>query len=232
MGRAKPRKTGRSEHPASKRVDYDRVLIVCEGKKTEPHYFEELRRKYRLNSLNVVITPADGTDPMSVVRTAKRGQRDEREEGERYDRVYCVFDRDEHANFDDASRQLENLERQGFRSIRSWPCFEFWLLLHFQYTRRPFERDGRQTGAQHCESALRARPGMGHYRKGAKGLFTELLPRLEDAKANAARALHDAKSTGENNPSTEVHELVDYLQHSSIRGGKTAAVDCEFPNSP
>lgn len=36
--------------------------------------------------------------------------------------------------------------------------------------------------------------------------------RLEDAKRSAERAIADAKTTGEPNPSTEVHELVGYLQ--------------------
>nr|VFJ63086.1 MAG: RloB-like protein [Candidatus Kentron sp. FW] len=196
-------------------TSHDYVLIVCEGKKTEPHYFKELRRKYQLGTVNIEITAADGTDPMSVVRTARDKQESKKKTRKRpFDRVYCVFDRDEHTNFDDAFQRIATLQKQGFRTARSWPCFEFWLLLHFRYTRSPFERDGSRTAAQNCENTLKSE--ISNYRKGEKGVFSKLLPRLEEAKKNATRAREDAENTGENNPSTEIHELVGYLQKLKV----------------
>ncbi|VAW46556.1 hypothetical protein MNBD_GAMMA03-583 [hydrothermal vent metagenome] len=41
------------ERKKAKRAPYDRVLIVCEGEKTEPYYFSELIDYYRLNSANI-----------------------------------------------------------------------------------------------------------------------------------------------------------------------------------
>lgn len=38
-----------------KRAAYDRVLIVCEGSKTEPTYFRELVDHLKLNTANVEI---------------------------------------------------------------------------------------------------------------------------------------------------------------------------------
>lgn len=48
---------------APAREPYDRVLIVCEGEKTEPQYFNGLRLAERLSSANIRVTPADGSDP-------------------------------------------------------------------------------------------------------------------------------------------------------------------------
>jgi FMN phosphatase YigB (HAD superfamily) len=56
---------GRDNHPRERqarqlarkqglREPFDRVLIVCEGSKTEPLYFQELRAYYRLNTAHVV----------------------------------------------------------------------------------------------------------------------------------------------------------------------------------
>ena len=53
---------------------------------------------------------------------------------------------------------------------------------------------------------------MGDYNKGQAGLFDLLKGRLEQAKTHARKAMEDAKEVDEPNPSTEVHELVDYLQ--------------------
>ena len=50
------------------------------------------------------------------------------------------------------------------------------------------------------------------YEKGASRIFHALQYRLESAMDNATRAIADAKATGEFNPSTEVHDLVDYLR--------------------
>ena len=49
-------------------------------------------------------------------------------------------------------------------------------------------------------------------------MFRTLEDRLESAKKNASRALADAKTTGEFNPSTEVHGLVDYLRMLKLDG--------------
>lgn len=204
MPKRRPRKQlGRSR---PRREPYDRVLIVCEGKRTEPLYFEDLAAHFRLSTANVVIT-GEGADPRTVVRVAKKLRRDEARRGEKYDRVYCVFDRDEHMTFHQA---CDAARASGIRVARSWPCFEFWLRLHFGYSRQPYSRSGGRSAAQRCVDELRGRlPG---YEKGVSGIFRALEDRLESAMSNGTRALADAKATGESNPSTEVHDLVNYLR--------------------
>ena len=55
----------------AKRAPYERVLIVCEGMKTEPNYFRALCRELRLNLANVVIEDKkSGLDPKSLVAFA------------------------------------------------------------------------------------------------------------------------------------------------------------------
>lgn len=54
------------------------------------------------------------------------------------------------------------------------------------------------------------------YTKGANGTFEHLLNLRNDelgyAKANARRGLLEAQRNGTDDPTTKVHELVDYLQ--------------------
>lgn len=121
--------------------------------------------------------------------------------------MYCVFDRDEHMTFGQAS---DEARASGIFVVRSWPCFEFRLRLHFGFSRQPYSRFGGRSAAQRCVDELRGwLPG---YQKGASGIFHALQCRLESAIDNATRAIADAKATGEFNPSTEVHDLVDYLR--------------------
>jgi len=203
----KPKSFAKLQRNRPAREPYDRVLIVCEGEKTEPVYFEELRKTYRLSTANIEVTPASGSDPLSVVKYAKNLVKKESNLGEKFNKVYCVFDRDEHTNFDEASSQLN---AGNIVSARSWPCFEFWLLLHFKYSRKPFSRSNGKTAAQLCQSALKAK--LPKYKKGMQGIFGELAPYLDDAIKNAEIAQREAEKNGEPNPSTEVHELVKYLK--------------------
>ena len=190
----------------AKRKPYDRVLIVCEGTRTEPLYLRELADHYRLGTANIVIV-GSGADPHTVVREAKQLRQRERRQGERYDTVYCVFDHDEHAAFDSASKDAT---ANGLELARSWPCFEFWLLLHFGYSRSTYTREGGRSPCDNCIRDLGVHlPG---YEKATPRLFRRLEDRLMDAKRNAKRSIDDVNATGERNPSTEVHELVGYLQ--------------------
>lgn len=201
---ARPRKQFSRRGP--KREPYDRVLVVCEGERTEPLYFLDLAARYRLSMANIEVVGI-GADPKSVVSKAKKLCSRENRHGEKFDKVYCVFDRDEHATFDAAR---DEAGASGVELATSWPCFEFWLRLHFGYSRHPYARAGGKSAAQNCvEDVKRWLPG---YTKGADGVFGQLEERLEEAKGNAERASADAWATDDFNPSTDVHKLVDYLQ--------------------
>lgn len=203
-----PRSPRDLKRPPPKREPYDRVLIVCEGSKTEPTYFTELKNSYGLSSANIAITPASGSDPLSVVNFAKQEQQKERKQGDKYDRVYCVFDRDQHTNFDAAGIAIKGAA--DLYSARSWPCFEYWLLLHYGYQRAPFHPSANKTAAQICLSRLKEQ--LPNYDKGMQGIFATLSTKLDEALQYAARVQNDASATGEPNPSTEVHQLVSYLR--------------------
>jgi hypothetical protein len=68
----KERQRQQLERKLGRRGSYDRILIVSEGSKTEPNYFEEIRTAYRLQTTNVAVQPSkSGTEPIQVVQYAK-----------------------------------------------------------------------------------------------------------------------------------------------------------------
>ena len=132
------RKTG-------KRPAYPRVLIVCEGTKTVPLYFDDIRKQYRVPSAHIRVLPADGTQPRQVVDFAETTFNGSKE----YEWVFAVFDRDDHQTYHDALTRaaaldgtLKNDEREAVRflAIPSVPCFELWFLLHFVDIQALFHR--------------------------------------------------------------------------------------------
>lgn len=185
---------------------YDRVLIVCEGKKTEPNYFDDLVDRCKLSNAMVEVVGI-GMDPSQLVAKAKRWEKEERRLGDSYDVVYCVFDRDQHAHFKSASQDARDA---GLKLARSWPCFEYWLVLHYLYHRTPYSPSGNRSAAQNCVSHLKTY--LCRYTKHMTGVYKTLEDQLATAKSNAERALSDVVVTGRRNPSTEVHLLVAYLQ--------------------
>lgn len=195
-----------------RREPYAKVLIVCEGEKTEPHYFNELKDHYGLNSANIEICGDCGSDPLSIIRHAKQRYREEKDAGDAFDNVFCVFDKDTHAHYQQGLDTIRSATpKNGYVAITSVPCFEYWLLLHFNYTTRPYDS---LPGNSACNQVLtELKSYMGGYTKGSGNTFTTLLEQLDFAKHNATRALHDAETNHTDNPSTRVHELVDFLQN-------------------
>lgn len=209
---ARPRSREALKRREPRREPYDRVLIVCEGSKTEPSYLRELIAHHQLSSANVQITGEGGSAPNSVVEYAIELF----EKDPDYNSVFCVFDRDGHSSYDAAVQRVRDstlVRRQGrkklgvarFEAITSVPCFEYWILLHFQYSTAHMPRFAD------VEPRLRAVPALAEYSKGAQGLYAKTQDHLQVALANADRANRAALDAATNNPTTRVPELIRYL---------------------
>jgi len=195
----------------ARREPFAKVLVVCEGEKTEPHYFNGLKDHYRLNSANVEVCADGGSDPLGIYTFALERYEQERAAGDPFDKVFCVFDKDNHTNFSQAMDAIRDAEpRNIFVAVPSVPCFEFWFLLHYKYTTRPFTA---LSGASACDQVLaELRTFLPRYDKGTANMFPIHFNRLETAKKNAVRAAKSAVESGTDNPTTGVHELVSFLQ--------------------
>lgn len=196
----------------AKRAVYKKLLIVCEGEKTEPNYFMEAREYFSLNTVNVEVRGDCGSDPMSIVKFAKQRYREEKDSGDPFDEVYCVFDKDGHDTYDKALNALTTATpKNTYFTINSVPSFEFWLLLHFNYTTRPYTAlPGNSSGNQ---VLTELKYYMRDYEKGQLNIFGELKGQLEQAKEFSRRVMNESQRNSTDNPSTRVHELVEVLQN-------------------
>jgi hypothetical protein len=193
------------------RESYERALIVCEGSKTEPNYFCELVSSLELNTANVEVDGNCGSSPISVFNYAKKRYLEEKRTGDGFDRVFCVFDKDSHDSYEEALRLIGEMKPNSvFKAIVSVPCFEYWLLLHYVFTTKPFEADGN---GSKCASLISELKKYHHnYAKGDENIYGELSGQMGQAIAYSKRALAQAKENDTDNPSTCIHELVEYLQ--------------------
>lgn len=188
-----------------------KYLIVCEGSVTEPNYFKGLRNLERLPTAHVAIFGEEcNSDPLSVVEYAY--QQYEAERFDRFDEVFCVIDRDGHSNFKPAVSRVDGLRKSGvpIGLIVSWPCFEYWVLLHHRYSRNPYHPTRRASGCDAVISDIRHNHDR-RYEKALVDIYAALKPMQATALKHAALAQADAEATGEENPSTQVHWLVEKL---------------------
>jgi hypothetical protein len=218
MGREnqpKIRQLAREKQKNARRPSYDRILIVTEGSKTEPQYFEEIRAAYRLHSANVEVQHSQlGTDPSQVVQYAcklfKSGDLNRGIRPLSFDKVFAVFDRDDHENYFNALNNADSLHLKmkndnnqlvSFRAIASVPSFELWLLLHYEDIQCSLHRD---------EVLQRLIKYIPNYRKGANGVFKITRNQLAIA---TQRALNLSKkfNAHTNEPYTAIVNLVELL---------------------
>ncbi len=190
-----------------------KILIVTEGEKSEPSYFENLVDE--LDLTNVEIVASKGTAPSNVVETAIR----EANGIKTYNEIYCVFDRDSNGrNYVEAIRILmrksKTKEGSQFIAIPSIPCFEFWYLLHIQFSERSY--GGSNSPCQELINELKRHKWFQDYEKASSDSFFSLIAsRRDEAIANAKQILFANSQTGgqefHENPSTRVHLVVERL---------------------
>lgn len=160
--------------------------MVCCGV-TERRYFDGLKQARRNPALRLDFY-AKARAPVQLVEYAAT-----RVDG--YDEVWCVFDVDE---FPDVTAAVEVARRANIHLAISNPCFEFWLLLHFEQCVAPLPR--------FADVAPRLKHHVDDYDKSALnfGLFV-------DGVGDAVERAEQIEPTGEDhrvNPSTGVWRLV------------------------
>ena len=212
---------GRIERRGAKRREQKPVvLIVTEGSKTEPKYFSSFRRRQSNIDIHVVGSRANsgGTDYESLVRKTIDYMEKNGLSVRNGDTLWVVADGD--INYDnvdpigaksrmlDKARQLAS--RYAITIMLSNPCFEFWYLLHYQYTTAHL-RD-------YDAVVNLLKSYLPDYDK-AKTVASQLLPHLDAAIRNAERVeqYHRANGCAELcdiavNPYTALHHLVARLQ--------------------
>lgn len=198
---------------AEKKSPYETVLIVCEGEKTEVNYFKGLIQNERLNTANIEITHSEkGSAPISIVECAIKNA----EAREGLDRVFCVFDRDSHPSYELAINKINSYKssrksksKPRFEVIVSSPCFEIWILLHFVYTTKSYNRTDKRSSCDKVVTDLKKH--ISDYEKNIDNLYEQTKQYHERAISNAEKLKNDNIQTNSTNPATNVHTLIQYL---------------------
>lgn len=185
-----------------------KVLIVCEGEKTERYYFEAFKANTNKDLIRVEVCGA-GKNKSSLVEHAIDLKRKVTKD-ESYSSIWCVFDRDadpsnpnDKNNFNGAI----SLARANQITVAySNDAFEIWYILHFNLHQEASRRDRY---GDILKNYLNTK-----YDKSDKNMYDKLKDKQPIAIRNSKKLLdiHGANPNPESdNPSTTVHLLVEFL---------------------
>lgn len=204
-----PKKIQKTKRNPPRRSGNPRILILCEGEKTEPNYFKNFKEARRLT--NVVVLPPRQVGPAGLLKRV----REELGHDSDWDEIYCVLDHDgrdrEIATFESQLTALNNqTDSCRIAMVLSNPCFEFWLLLHFEFTNRPFSAGVRRVA---CENVIRKlKRHLPKYQKNDAGIFERCREHVDTALENSMTLQqaesHSAKHSA---PHTDVGQLIKRL---------------------
>lgn len=190
-------------------------LIVSEGERTEPNYFNHFKTflpKHLVETINVY---GEGDNTINIVRKAI-SIRDERKKNALlpdFDEVWAVYDKDDFPaeRFNTAVRLAE---QNGIESGHSNQSFELWYVLHFQLLENALHRSDY---IKTLSKILNFK-----YEKNDLRVVTFLFQ-----KGNVRQAIEWAKELERNNlgatpsnsiPATRVYQLVERLLAYSGQG--------------
>ena len=108
--------------------------MFCEGARTEPDYLKALKADPAVNkAVSLEIDgQTHGSAPLTLVEAAADFRARTPADQSEVDQVWCIFDVEspkEHPNLEQAKGLAG---RRDVKVAISNPCFELWLLLHFQ----------------------------------------------------------------------------------------------------
>lgn len=215
MGRGKIERRG-SKPRRTKPV----ILIVTEGEKSEPKYFEHFRTRQNNVEVRVVPNSKNGskTDYLNLIRKASRICKDDDLSPRSGDSVWIVADGDVNYQAADAIKKKNEAltqarataEKEAYSLLISNPCFELWYLLHLRYT------TAHLPDYDAVKKALE-QAGIKDYEK-HNDLYEQLASETIEAIKRAKRLETHQLENGftlplgiDANPFTEVYRLVEKL---------------------
>lgn len=181
-----------------------RVLIVCEGK-TEVCYFEELSRRVKFPGTVLVSVESDHPQPDQVVKYAKKIKANAAKPSSSttpFDEVWCVIDGDNREKLREARSEAQ---KSGIRLAITNPCFEYWILLHFEDCGKAFSN---------CDKAGEYLKKRGHAPEYAKNNsdFRKIVPNFNAAVSNSEKRRRIGELPESQNPCSDLHLLLNILK--------------------
>lgn len=182
------------------------LRIYCEGAKTEPQYLKAYIATLDTQNRKSVIEVEDTrkNTPVQLVEEAIRAKSSR--ESLPGDEFWVVYDRESPAKYPDSkhAEAMTKARAAGVRVAITNVCFEYWLLLHFAETSKPYEcyEDLRKNSA--LNDGIKNALGC-DYEKASRRIFSALEKFFPVARQRATNLNERARETAPPGKSEPYH---------------------------
>jgi len=114
----------------------ERMLILCEGESEIKYlkgYQSEEKNRRKLSGVKIELYQPENFSPYGLLIEAKKRIKEAKREKYVFNQVWIVFDRNGHANIPKTFSEANDVNINIAFSLIS---FEYWILLHFEKSRR------------------------------------------------------------------------------------------------
>jgi RloB-like protein len=212
-----PKRRGKAELRSLKRMVAIRrprktIVVFCEGEKTEPQYLQALKQERSVRDVAAIDLRVEighgGDVPRTLVSLAVSARDRAAEERDEVDEFWCVFDVEQPKNHPGLGEARRRAEANGIKLAISNPCFELWLILHFQSHGGWLDNDGARRLRRRLDGSA------------DKSLeAVKYMPLVADAARRAVelekRHQRNGASFPDDNPSSGMHLLISAAEPPS-----------------
>ncbi len=214
---AKPTKKSDSKKPWMRKRRDRKILIapeyhliVTEGQKTEPLYFEglknEINKQYRDRISIQIEGIGQGSNTLTLLERAEELVQNNVNP---IKHVWLVYDKDDFppSDFDNAYYRCSKISNDDviYHALYSNECIELWFLLHFEYLQSAIHRNDYYPKLSNYLAVK--------YQKNMVNLYQTLKPYLGVAISNAERleSKYNGLPPSKCYPATKVYEIFKFL---------------------
>lgn len=183
-------------------------LIVCEGERTEPNYFNYFKNFLPKHLVETINVEGEGDNTINIVNKAiaLRNIRKNDVLLPDYDEVWAVYDKDDFpaTRYNSA---VSLARRENIESGHSNQSFELWYILHFQFLQNALHRSDYITTLSKILKFKYEKNDM----NAVKALFEKGNVKRAITWAKALEAMHVGATPANSCPYTRVYVLVERL---------------------
>jgi hypothetical protein len=215
------------------------IIIFSEDSISFPSYFQCFIKEHRLHK---IIFKDSSSSPSSILKSADKEYESylknfmikyphltlaevTDEFAKELPYIFCVFDRDRHADYKKTIKLYQELcefkpvFKDKIKLFTSDPCFEFWLILHFQYTSASYEHfTGSKSIADKTISELNQVLKQANFRlryskdsSNLQSLYQLTKHRLGEAIKNAKKLEKENQLDQKTSPRTDLYKLYEFI---------------------
>ncbi len=137
-----PKQVGDLRRSVNIRLYQKKIILVVEGDKTERGYFINLKQTFRKLTLHVEVHPGSGKhNALNLVECAIELQgtnKGRKEWDDEIDQMWVVCDTEGDQNKKIVQSASLLAFKKNINLALTNPCFEYWAILHYRKTSRPF----------------------------------------------------------------------------------------------